>query len=300
MSLNVPSIVVAYLNFFAALNSVFLAALNSVLFAAIRISSDSFIAAWCGSFTFARNGGILYTCTSILVHVFVRLYMCVDMQMRSDDIACIDQDNDHRSLLCIGFRRINQLVCIVEDNDRRSILCIGVRPIKQVVFFTELEPSSSDFSAPLDDILPTCDCGCDEDSFASRGVHLRADAIVDTSHNAVLYLVKDVRISNNGILFYLVKNVRVSNFGILFGIIKRAIIAGITVDFCTLWILFFGELKVFQTLLKFLFKALLRFFCCWSHQHLFRGLIIIESNGDVNILQSIKALVILVLHFFRR
>jgi hypothetical protein len=270
MSLSVPSIVVAYLNFFAALNSVFLAALNSVLFAAIRISSDSFIAAWCGSFTFARNGGILYTCTSILVHVFVRLYMCVDLHMRSDDIACI-----------------------VEDNDRRSILCIGVRRINQVVFFTELEPSSSNCSAPLDDILPTCDCDCDEDSFASRGFHLRAHAIVDISHNAVLYLVKDVRISNNSILFYLVKNVRVSNVGILFGIIKRAIIASITVDFRTLWVLFL------EALLKFLFKGILRFFFLWFHRHLFRWLIIVESNCDVNVLQPIKALIVPLFHFFR-
>jgi hypothetical protein len=273
MSLSVPSIVVAYLNFFAALNSVFLAALNSVLFAAIRISSDSFIAAWCGSFTFARNGGILYTCTSILVHVFVRLCMCVDLHMRSDDIACI-----------------------VEDNDRRSILCIGVRRINQVVFFTELEPSSSNFSAPLDDILPTCDCDCDEDSFASRGFHIRADAIVDIN-NTVLHLVKDVRISNNSILFYLVKNVRVSNVGILFSIIKRAIIAGITVDFRTLWVLFFETL--FQTLLKFLFTAILGFVFLWFHQHLFRWLIIVDSNGDVNVLQPIKALVVPLFQFIR-
>jgi hypothetical protein len=91
MLLNVPSNVFTYiaLSFVAAFNSVFFTALNSVFFAAININSDPFIAAWCDSFTFARNGGILHTCISILVHVFVRLYMCVDMHMRSDDIACI-------------------------------------------------------------------------------------------------------------------------------------------------------------------------------------------------------------------
>jgi hypothetical protein len=284
MLLNVNGNVFAYIahSFVAALNSVFFTALNSVLFAAININSDSFIAAWYDSFTFARNGGILHTYISILVHVFVRLYMCVDMHMRSNDIACI-----------------------VEDDDRRNILCIGVHRINQVFFFTELEPSSSAFSAPIDDILPTCDCDCDydEDSFASRGFHIRADAIIDISHNVVFYFVQDVRISDIGILFYLVENVRVSNVGILFGIVKRAIITVITVDLRTLWVLLFEslfELKVVWALLKVVFKSLLRFFFRTFLQHLFGELIVVESSGDVNVLQSIKALVVPVLHFFWR
>jgi hypothetical protein len=82
-----------------------------------------------------------------------------------------------------------------------------------------------------------------------------------------------------------------------------AIITVITLDLRTLWVLLFEplfELKVGRALLEVVFNALLGFFFRTFLQHLFGELIIVESSGNVNVLQSIKALVVPVLYFFWR
>lgn len=189
MFLNVSIIV------FADIDIDFVAILNNVFFAAINIPSGSFITAWCSSIAFARNDGVLHACIDILMHVFICLYMCIDMHMQSNDDASTVQDNDHRSILYIAVRLINK-----------------------IVFLSKLEPSSSGFSKSINNVLPTCICDNDN-SFAGRSVHIRSGAISDIKHNTD---------------FYFVNNVRISNIGVLFDIVTCAVIAVVVFVFHTL------------------------------------------------------------------
>jgi hypothetical protein len=213
MLLNIHNIV------FARTAVDLVAALNGVVFlTATDFAPDSFVAARCDSITFARNNGILHPCISLLVYVFICLYMCIDLHMRSNYNTLIDQDDDYRVI---------------------------VRVVNQVLFLAELEPSGSDFPISIDDDLSTYARGDDnenDNSFAGRDLYICTDDISDIKHKAV---------------FCLVDSDHMSIISTLFSVIIHAVIAVDFCTLWIIFYKTLFEYKVFfEVLLEFFFQRL--------------------------------------------
>lgn len=68
---------------------VFAASINIVIISVIDFLCGQFVATWRHPIVFALNSGILHTCIEVIVQMFVCLYVCIGMHMRSDNSASL-------------------------------------------------------------------------------------------------------------------------------------------------------------------------------------------------------------------
>ncbi|KAG9841133.1 alcohol oxidase, partial [Aureobasidium melanogenum] len=108
--------------FITATGIISAATINTVFVTVIDILSSQYVATWRHPVIFACNSGILHTYIEIFVHMFICLYVCIGMHMRSDNSASLPQVYDY------------------SDNS----LGLVVRVLTSPIFFSELKRISHD------------------------------------------------------------------------------------------------------------------------------------------------------------